>query len=126
MKTFIASLISFLFIISSVTIYILLLDSTTYEFHMQIDKIIISAEKEDWTLAKKSFHDLAEKWSVKRIWLEAFINHSKTEQITELITEIENQIKFEDKKHIIIDADKLKLIFMNIYKDELPTLENII
>jgi len=126
MKIFIASIITFLLIIILITGYLFFLNYTINQLNVQINKILIDLEENDWLSLKNNYEELSENWQKNKSWLEGFSNHSKTDQIDQVITEIEKLIDFKDKKQLVISTNKLKLFLHFLYDDELPTIENII
>lgn len=126
MKTFIISIFTFLIILILITCFLFFLKDTTNDLTYQIDKILIEVDKENWTLAENEYLLLEKNWKKKKKLLEAFSNHSKTDQISVLIKEMNVLIDSNNQNQIKLYCDKIKLLFHLLYDDELPTFENII
>ncbi len=126
MKTFIASIITFFVILSSVTVFIYCLNISTNNFSLVLDEIITDAKNENWTSCKENCDTLKTEWDKNKKWYEALKNHNDTNLINNLLLNLSLNVEFKERKSVIITANKLRLVFEDIYDDELPTLENII
>lgn len=126
MKTFIASIITFFVILTSVVLYVFYLRSSTIDFTHFTDEIVSTAKAENWEICNKKYDDFNKKWQKERKWYEAFVSHHDTEYITDLVLELKYQIEFKNKKQVMIYGAKLKEVYGRIYDDEIPTFENIV
>lgn len=126
MKTFIASIITFFVILSSIIIFTVFLNSSVKQFNSSLDKIIKNSEVENWSNVKNEFKELEENWNKKVKLYEAFKNHDDTNSVNNMILNLKLNVEFKKKDEVILNSNKLKIIFNEILDDELPTFENVI
>lgn len=126
MKTFIISLITFLIIIIAITGYVFYLKFAIDDLSTHADNILYASNNKDNKTISENYNELIKKWNKKIKIVEIFTNHNKTDGISQLLSEIKNDIEADDMEQLKINVDKLKLSLRFLFDDELPTVENII
>lgn len=126
MKTFIASCVVLLIIISTIILYILFLGNSVETFSSQIDDIIKYATNEDWSSCKIATDTFVQNWTRSKKYYEAFMEHREIDLINEAVTEVVSRVDFMDKDEILTKSNLLKMLLTHVHNNELPLLENIL
>lgn len=126
MKTFLASMLVLVILISGVLTYSSYLIKTEKELMFNIDEISDCVNREDWICADEKTKVLIEKWEKHEVILAMFNDHEDLDEIRLSIGDLKESISHSDVEHTAKAITEFKILLERLRKNESLSLENIL
>lgn len=126
MKTFAGAMAALLIIIAGINMHSDRMNHTLDNMKNQINEIIDFADKEQWQNCNNSFSEFINQWQTDKRWFSIFIHSDKIALISEVMSEIETFIGYENTEQTVARAKVLNNHLKSISENERLTAENVL
>lgn len=126
MKTFIASILVMVLMLTGFGIYIYYLTNTTEELVALINTISDLAKDENWEDCNSKVDNLMELWNRHEKVLCSFTDHGDLDEVKRSMNELKESARYNDSQDTVMYSSVLLVLIDRLTENELPTLENIL
>ena len=126
MKTFIASILVMVLMLTGFGIYIYYLTNTAEELVALINTISDLAKDENWEDCNSKVDNLMELWNRHEKVLCAFTDHGDLDEVKRSMNDLKESARYNDSQDTVMYSSVLLVLIDRLTENELPTLENIL
>ena len=126
MKTFIASILVMVLMLTGFGVYIYYLTDTTEELVTLVNNVSDLAKDEKWEECNGKVDNLMELWDRHEKILCAFTDHGDLDEVKRSMNELKESARFSDSQDTVMYSSVLLVLIDRLTENELPTLENIL
>lgn len=126
MKTFIASILVMVLMLTGFGVYIYYLTDITGELVSLINTVSDLAKEENWEECNDKVDNLMELWDRHEKVLCSFTDHGDLDEVKRSMNELKESARYNDPQDTVMYSSVLLVLIDRLTENELPTLENIL